>query len=432
MTRGSWLLVLPALAAVGLFVWYPNLATLWMALHRWDGGEGREFVGLANFERALLHDPLFWQGFAVIAILFAANLVKLWPSIIAAIVLHRLRSARAQYAYRIALTLPLVIPALVGLLVWKSIFDPTGGALNHLLNASGLMAALDWADRALPALAATLAEPWSPLAWLVRPLFGSALGLALAAVALYLARHGPRRWRERGLLWAILAIAGLVVWGRLGAGGSLGEGLARGGLIVAAALGLAAWWHRRAPLAAAEQLGRLAWWLGGAALVLLLAAETWTKSTGAFANGQPAWLGHSQLVLPAVILWGWPWIGSVGVLIYLAGLSAIPREVYEAARLDGLGSWGIARRIELPLILGHIRLNLVFLTIATLNEYVFFLILLGPSGGPDHAGLTPGLYIYQRAFIGREFGYACALGTVLFALLLVLTIAYQRHLRTRA
>ena len=62
--------------------------------------------------------------------------------------------------------------------------------------------------------------------------------------------------------------------------------------------------------------------------------------------------------MPALILWGFPWIGAVGVLIYLAGLQAIGTEVYEAAELDGAGSWQMFKSIELPLITSQVRLTL--------------------------------------------------------------------------
>ena len=126
---------------------------------------------------------------------------------------------------------------------------------------------------------------------------------------------------------------------------------------------------------------------------------------------------------------GFPWVGTVGVLIYLAGLQQISNDVYEAAELDGVGPIRRVFSIELPLIMTQVRINLIFMTIGTLTAYEFFLILLGPAGGPGNKGMVPGLYMYQKAFLSGRFGYACALGMVLFMLVLLLTIIYQRYVK---
>jgi ABC-type sugar transport system permease subunit len=165
----------------------------------------------------------------------------------------------------------------------------------------------------------------------------------------------------------------------------------------------------------------------GAALVLL--GMVWTAPTGQFEFGSPAWLGNKDLVIPAIIFWGFPWVGTVGVLIYLAGLQQISTDVYEAAELDGVGPVRRLFAIELPLIMTQVRINLIFMTIGTLTTYEFFMILLGTSGGPGNRGMVPGLYMYQQAFIDGRFGYACALGMVMFVLVLLLTVVYQRYVK---
>jgi raffinose/stachyose/melibiose transport system permease protein len=94
-----------------------------------------------------------------------------------------------------------------------------------------------------------------------------------------------------------------------------------------------------------------------------------------------------------------------------------------------VGFWGKIFRIELPLIMTQVRINLIFMTIGTLGEYGFFLLLLGPQGGPDNIGMTPGLYMFREAFVNRNMGYACALGMIMFLAILYLTILYQRHMK---
>ena len=114
-------------------------------------------------------------------------------------------------------------------------------------------------------------------------------------------------------------------------------------------------------------------------------------------------------------------MGAVGVLVYLAGLQRIDKELYEAADIDGAGPLQKFFHIEFPLILTQIRLTLILMIIGTLQGYGQQLLLLGENGGPDRSGLTPGLWMFNRAFYNGEYGYACALGLVLFAVILILS-----------
>ncbi|MEM1356487.1 MAG: sugar ABC transporter permease [Planctomycetota bacterium] len=174
-------------------------------------------------------------------------------------------------------------------------------------------------------------------------------------------------------------------------------------------------------------------WAGGTLLgigcLLVTFGLIWTEPTEQFAGGRPAWLGNTDLILPSLIMWGFPWVGTVGVLIYLAGLQQISTDVYEAAELDGVGPVGKLFKIELPLIMTQVRINLILMTIGTLTGYEFFLILLGSDGGPGNVGMVPGLYMYKSAFVDSKFGFACALGMVLFVVILLLTIVYQKYVK---
>ncbi|MBN1557271.1 MAG: sugar ABC transporter permease, partial [Lentisphaerae bacterium] len=77
------------------------------------------------------------------------------------------------------------------------------------------------------------------------------------------------------------------------------------------------------------------------------------------------------------------------------------------------------------------RLNLILMVIATFQAYGFQYVLLGASGGPQNRGLTPGLYMFYRAFQEQDYGYACAIGLVLFFIILTLTIINQRYVRVK-
>ncbi|MEM1208877.1 MAG: ABC transporter permease subunit [Planctomycetota bacterium] len=171
------------------------------------------------------------------------------------------------------------------------------------------------------------------------------------------------------------------------------------------------------------------WSVLGLGSLLILLCEVWVRPIGQFEYGAPAWLGNRDLIIPALIFWGFPWVGTVGVLIYLAGLQQISTDVYEAAELDGVGPIGRIFKIELPLIMTQVRINLIFMTIGTLTGYEMFLILLGIDGGPGNRGMVPGLYMFSKAFLSQEYGYACALGLVLFVMILLLTVVYQRYVK---
>jgi len=137
------LLMAPSLLSLLLFTYYPQFGAIKYSFYNWDGTNLRvEWVGLKNFIEAFTVDPLFWQSFKLVLILLAANVVKMIPSIFTAIILHRVRSERWQYLYRVLFVVPMIIPSIVGLLIWKSFFDAGTGVLNAFLNATHLMTLL--------------------------------------------------------------------------------------------------------------------------------------------------------------------------------------------------------------------------------------------------------------------------------------------------
>jgi ABC-type sugar transport system permease subunit len=257
-----------------------------------------------------------WSGFGIISVLVVANIVKMIPSIATAVVIHRLKSDAANYWYRVLFVVPMIIPGMVVLLLWKFFFE-SNGLFNIVLKKTGIMHLIYLYD-----------------SWMGNGLF--------VAKDLHL---------------------------------SVGE-------------------------------------------LFKLASEA-----------SPAWLGSPDLVLPAFILWGFPWVGVVGVLIYLAGLQSIDDSVYEAADLDGVGPFGKFMNIELPLILTQVRINLVLMIIGTLQSYGLVLILYGDGGGPNGRMMVPGLLMFRSAFVESYAGYACAVGLVMFCLILVLTEVNNRFVR---
>jgi raffinose/stachyose/melibiose transport system permease protein len=290
-TKQHWplyALLLPSLALIAVFAYYPAISGIYHAFFRWDGDEVATFVGLAHFVR-LFKDPELWWGFLIIAILFVAGLFKMIPSIATAVVIHRTKNDRTRYVYRLLLVIPMVIPAMVGLLIWKFFYNAQFGALNSFLH-----------------------------------------------------------------------------------------------------------WSRLLP-----------------------------------ADVSPAWISNAGLVIPSLIFWGFPWLGIVGVLVYLSGLERIGKSVYECAELDGVGWFGKFLYIELPLIATQIRLMLILRIIGIMRSYNFQFILFGVHGGPGGRAMVPGLYMFNKAFDKREAGYACAIGILLFFFIVALTYVNNKFVRVK-
>lgn len=468
-----YLLMMPTILSMLIFSYYPKLDVIIKAFYRWEPGQIEEFIGIKNFQDAIA-DPLFWNSFQLVVILLVANLVKMWPGIITAIALHRLASDRWRYIFQVAFVIPMVIPGLVWLLIWKSFYEPDFGILNRFLNLSGGMDLLSWLDgtKTAPGVMPNIATKLQPLLdGPISTLFASVWGmLTFGAVLMTCAARSvkPNDNIMRGLLTVGLAFSSFMLV-KLGAQGNTSAAIFAFIAAVMFVIGISrvagpswllwvlwmlagSWTCKDRPfmlpvlvlvaevinfvvrktthMIAAKDIVK---WIGLVSVIfgcLFVAfGKIWVTSTGQFEFGSPAWLGNKDLVLPAVIFWGFPWVGTVGVLIYLAGLQQISTDVYEAAELDGVGPIRRVFSIELPLIMTQVRINLIFMTIGTLTAYEFFLILLGPSGGPGNKGMVPGLYMYQQAFLSGRFGYACALGMILFMLVLLLTVIYQRYVK---
>ena len=116
-------------------------------------------------------------------------------------------------------------------------------------------------------------------------------------------------------------------------------------------------------------------------------------------------------------------------LIYLAGLQSISVEIYDAAKLDGASGFRQFLTIDLPLIKGQIRLNMVLSIIAGLQALTGPLVLT--NGGPVDSTLVPGLYMYELAFTYGRLGYASAIGVYIFIAVLVLTILNMKLFRDK-
>jgi ABC-type glycerol-3-phosphate transport system permease component len=114
-------------------------------------------------------------------------------------------------------------------------------------------------------------------------------------------------------------------------------------------------------------------------------------------------------------------VGSFAVLTHLAKLQNIPKEIYEAASIDGATWWTKFTRIEIPLIMSSIYLMLVFVIIGTIKDAGMIIALTGGmDGGPGGRATVPALFMLRKAFINQEMGAACAVGIVLTVVIMAL------------
>lgn len=142
----------------------------------------------------------------------------------------------------------------------------------------------------------------------------------------------------------------------------------------------------------------------------------------------PDWLNSTRWAMPAVMILNlWKNVGFT-MVIYLAGLQAIPQELYEAAEVDGAGAWAKFWNITVPMV----SPTTFFVVIMSLiwAFQVFEEAYIMTKGGPAFATTTVVYYIYLNAFKWRGMGKAAAIAWLLFAVIFVFTffqVRFQRH-----
>lgn len=134
----------------------------------------------------------------------------------------------------------------------------------------------------------------------------------------------------------------------------------------------------------------------------------------------PGWLTSNEWAMPAVVIVStWRDMGYY-MILFLAGLQTVPRELYEAARVDGANAWQRFRNVTIPCL----RPTMFFVTVMlTINSFkIFDLILVMTDGGPGQSTLVISQFIYRKGFEESQFGYASAAAVALFFLCIVVTI----------
>ena len=278
-----YVMLLGTFALLITFSYYPALSAIYHSFTVWDGFRPERWAGLQKYQEIVTSEVIFRKGFANMLLLTAWQVVRssTFP-LLGAALLYRMRNEKLAYAYRLVFVLPLVVPGVVGILVWRQLYEPNFGLFNAILEALGFKAL--------------------------------------------------------------------------------------------------------------------------------------------------AWLNSPKTALFSLMFMGFPWIDGVGLLIYLAGLLAIPAEILEAATMDGATSWRRFFAMELPLIVPQIRLIVILNVIGSLQNFGWQLLVT--RGGPNNATTVPAWEMYQSAMTEGRFGVASAIGVVLFVVIFVLTLVNNSYIRS--
>jgi multiple sugar transport system permease protein len=136
-----------------------------------------------------------------------------------------------------------------------------------------------------------------------------------------------------------------------------------------------------------------------------------------------SWLGDPRFALYTVVAISVWFLMGFYMLIFLGGLQDIPREYYEAARIDGAGAVQSFFKITLPLLQPTSFFVLLVSTVAAVcGSQTFDLIYVMTRGGPANSTSLAIFYIYQQAFLFNEYGYAAAMASVLVLVLMAITV----------
>lgn len=176
-------------------------------------------------------------------------------------------------------------------------------------------------------------------------------------------------------------------------------------------------------------LGVLWQWLlnGDIGLINVVLGSFYDFFNGLFGTDArpPNWLADPAFTKPALILTT-VWTAGNAVVIFMAGLQDVPRQLYEAAEIDGANFFQKLWHITLPMISPVIYFNGIMALIGSLQVFALPFIITGGSDGPGRSLMFTATYIYRRAFEYWDMGYASAIGLVLFLVVLLLTLVAHK------
>jgi raffinose/stachyose/melibiose transport system permease protein len=140
------------------------------------------------------------------------------------------------------------------------------------------------------------------------------------------------------------------------------------------------------------------------------------------------WFSTPSVVVWAIAFVGFPFAGGINILIYYAGLTSIPESVHEAALLDGATGVKKFLLVDVPLVMSQIKLLVMLTIIGGIQAFEGVYVLT--TGGIGFKSMVPGLWMYYNAFLFQRMGYACAIGVLLFLLILTLTVINLKYFKS--
>ncbi|MDP9370342.1 MAG: sugar ABC transporter permease [Chloroflexota bacterium] len=139
----------------------------------------------------------------------------------------------------------------------------------------------------------------------------------------------------------------------------------------------------------------------------------------------PAWTVDPLWTKPTIVI-SQLWLLGGAMIIFLAGLKGIPTDLYEAAKLDGAGSWRRFRDVTLPMLSGVTFFVATISTISSLNVFTQGYVMFDKNGGPENSALFVVMYLFKRGFEYFQMGYASAIAWLLFLVIVAITLVQFR------
>lgn len=169
----------------------------------------------------------------------------------------------------------------------------------------------------------------------------------------------------------------------------------------------------------------------GTVNVLLHSLAQWDVLAQVLPAHNVDWLGQPETIKPVVALVVfWRYVGF-NTILYVAAMQGIPRDLYEAARMDGARGWRIFWYITLPQLKPMMYFGVTLTVIGGLQLFEEPFILTGGKGGMEYAGMTTAMYMYRTAFEFNDFGLASAISWILFGVILLLTVLTHRTFKVK-
>ena len=134
------------------------------------------------------------------------------------------------------------------------------------------------------------------------------------------------------------------------------------------------------------------------------------------------WLGTDATALISLLFVGFPFVGGFAYLIFLAAFQGIDDSIHESAMLEGISSWRMFLEIDIPLIKPQITMLTMLQVINGIQQFNIQMIMTNGR----YNTMVPGLDMYQKAFSGGNYGYASAMGVVLFVIIFIATLLQNK------